>query len=173
MSTSEINLSWLFSSELPLPAGLSVEALATNTQELSRERLTGMEALLGKDAAQALAQKLGKYELGEEESRKLGLEGVALGSGGEFPALSPARWVSQPRAESWAALRARLHENGGEAVGLSLDASQREGFLKFLARNRVSAESDLTVIVNLARHFFSAEPLNVVVRYTGPRFHHV
>lgn len=170
---SEPNLHWMYSSELPLPAGLEIEVLGTNTAQLGRERLEGMEALVGKAAAQALAEKLGKYELGEEKTKELGLQGVALERDGEFPALSPARWAQNAKTENWAALRARLHENGAEAVGLSLNSKQRESFLHFLARNRVNADSDLTVIVNLARHFFSEDPLNVVVRYTGPRFHHV
>ncbi len=171
---SELSLSWLFSSELPLPAGLELAMVCTATEELGKIRLIEAGKLLGAPVAQELAEKLGTYEVGSEQAKALGLEGLRLEEEGGFPALSPARWGLHPQAESWMALRARMLECGGEVMGLSLNPEQRAGFLRFLGKHRVipAGASELERIVELARHFFFAEPLNVVVRYTGPRFHH-
>lgn len=167
-------LSWMYASELPLPAGLAIEVINTADVELGKQRLEGMTALVGKETAEALAEKLGSYELGEEEAKGLKMKGLQLGKNDELPALSPARWKEAPDSQFWAHLRARLHEKRIALKGLSLNASQREAFLNFMARNRVSADEELELeaIVGLARHFFFSEPINVVVRYTGPRFHH-
>ncbi len=168
------DLQWLFSHEHPLPAGLSLEALAPCALALGQERLDAAAELIGEQSALALAEKLGAYELAESEVNRLGLEGLELGPEGEVPALSPKRWGAFPEADNWDTLRARLNEEGGKVVGLSLNAEQRDRFLPFLSRNHVSAEANLDPekIVSLAQHFFFAEPLNVVVRYTATRFHH-
>jgi hypothetical protein len=167
-------MQWLFASELPLTKGLELEVLAPVPVELGHERIREASQLLGKSSAHSLAEKMAPYELGEQEAKQLGLEGICLNLDGEFPALTPGRWTLFPEAESWEAFRAKLRECGAEVVGLSLNREQRDLFLRFLARNHVNPEknSDSEKFVDLARHFFFSEPLNVVVRYTGPRFHH-
>lgn len=167
-----MSLAWIFAAEAPLPAGLSVETLAAASAELGDARLGAAEELLGRETARAIAKKTGAYELEEELARRLELEGLELGEGGEFPALSPSNWGNYPEAESWAAFTARLQAAKGEIRGLQLTASQREAFLQFLSRNRVEQDTAPGTVAELARHFFFSEPLNVVVRYTAPRFAH-
>jgi hypothetical protein len=168
------SLSWLFSSELPLPAGLEIAPVRPVAEELGQERLAEAGKLLGPAEAKALAEKLGAYEVETAKAKELGLEGIRLGRNGELPALSPARWARDSGAESWEALKARLKETNATVAGLSLSPDQRQAFLRFLARNRKDPEGapGPERMVELARHFFFSEPLNVVLRYTGPRFHH-
>lgn len=165
-------MNWLFAAEAPLPAGLELEVLANATQELTDNRFAEAQSLVGEERAGEIAHQLGPYELEEGLARKLELEGLKLGAAGEFNALTPAKWGKFPEAESWLAFTARLAESGGEIRGLLLNGQQREDLLRFLSRNRVNTDCEPTELVNLARHFFFEEPLNVVVRYTGPRFHH-
>lgn len=165
-------MNWLFAAESPLPAGLELEVLANATQELTDNRFAEAQGLVGAERAGEIAGQLGPYELEEGLARKLELEGLKLGAAGEFNALTPANWGKFPEAESWLALTTRLSGSGGEIRGLLLTGVQRESLLRFLSRNRVETDCDAVALVNIARHFFFEEPLNVVVRYTGPRFHH-
>jgi|GEM_PF-3973729 len=167
-----MNLSWVFASETPLPAGLSVEKVAAATAELGDSRLSAADGLLGRDNARAIAKKAGAYQLEDELARRLELEGLELGENGEFPALSPRDWGLYPEAETWSSFVARMKRSHGEIRGLLMSPSQREAFLQFLSRNRVDPKGEPEAIADLARHFFFSEPLNVVVRYTAPRFAH-
>lgn len=162
-------MNWLFPEGLPLPAGLSLEALQPAADALGNQRLAGAEEILGRESSLAVAKRAGPYLLEEGLALKLGLEGLELGEEGEVPALTPARWGRYPEALSWEKLRARLSEGGGEACGLLLSKEQAAAFLRFLSRQRISAEEGSPEkFLELARHFFFGKPLNVVVRYTGP-----
>jgi hypothetical protein len=161
-------MNWFFALEMPLPAGLELAVLATAAAELGSNRLAEAESLLGREAAREVAKKAGPYELDEGLARRLELEGLKLGAGGELPALSPTRWGLPAEAETWAQLNRRLAEKGGEIRGVQLSAAQRGAFLQFLSRNRVNVDGTALEMVELARHFFFGEPINVVVRYTGP-----
>ncbi len=161
-----MSLSWIFPAELPLPSSLTVELLAGAAEEQGNARIAAAEKLLGREPARAIAKKAGGYELDDELARRLELEGLKLGPGGEFPALSPAGWGRYPAAEGWVAFRARLAEAGAEILGLQLDGSQREALLAFLSRNRVDSDAPPATIVDIARHLFSGEALKVVVRNT-------
>lgn len=162
-------MNWLFPEGLPLPAGLSLEALQPAADALGDQRLDGAEELLGRESARALAKRAGPYLLEEGLALKLGLEGLELGKEGEVEALTPARWGRHPEALSWEQLRARLADSGGEARGLMLSKEQAAAFLRFLSRQRIDAEEGPPEkFLDLARHFFFGKPLNVVVRYTGP-----
>ncbi len=167
-----MSFEWIFAAESTLPAGLEVETLSCASDELGNLRLGEAQALIGVEAARALALKAGPYELEEDLARRLELEGLKLGVGGEFSALSPPAWGAYAEAESWQSFTRRLSQAPAEIVGLQLTATQREAFLQFFSRNRVDPESTPAAVAELARHFFFGEPLNVVVRYTGPRFHH-
>ena len=163
--------SWLFQSTVPLPAEHSIAAMLNACEDLGNARLSEAGGILGAAAAAAAASKLGRYELSDEVARALGLAGAELGEGGEFPALSPGRWAAHSGAECPRALTMRLEDEGREIAGLLLSDGQRDSFLRFLARNRVNTGGAITAgkAVSLARHFFSAEPVQVVVRYTAGR----
>lgn len=161
-------MSWLFAEEKPLPPGLELVPVPGVARALGKKRLATAEDLLGKAPAKAAAESLGRYELEESLARQLELEGLELGEGGEVPALSPARWASHLDSQSWEGLRARVSAGGAEIAGLRLPARQREAFLRFLSRHRVSAEP--AKVVELALHFFADADLNVVIRHTVPRF---
>jgi hypothetical protein len=147
--------------EEALPGGLRAAEVPNACAEVGSARLAEAAAVLGEAASLAEAERLGRYELADEVARELRLRGVALGEGGEVPALSPARWRAWPAAPD---LR--------ELVGLRLTAEQKASFLRFLTRNH---EGDPLALaperaLELARPFFLAEPLAVVLRDTEPRF---
>ena len=127
--------------------------------------------MLGRADAEAVAEKLGYYELDEACVRELESSGAKVGIDGKWPALSPMRWLASREAESWENLLTRLKEKGGSVAGLRLSAAQRKGFHDFLHRNHVSP-GEPERLVSLARHFFFGEPIIVVLAYTGPRFPH-
>lgn len=167
-----MSLCWVFFSELPLPAGLRSEAIATASLEQGLARLAEAQALIGREAALELAKKLGRYELDDDCVQDLRLRGACAGKDGELPALSPSRWLEYPEIESWVSFQARLKKEGGYVAGLRLTPEERRAFLDFMARNHVIVDdiSSLEPIIELARHFFFAKPLNVVLGYTGPSF---
>lgn len=160
-------MNWLFASGKPLPEGYSLEALQPAADELGDSRLALAEHLLGREASRSIARRLGRYELTDALALRLELEGVKLGEGGEVPALSPSRWGLYPEARAWAELRSSLAENHAALAGLLLTAEQAEGFRRFLSRHSVGDGAPVERIVELARHYFHGEPLNVVVRYTA------
>jgi hypothetical protein len=165
-----VSPAWSFDASLPLPEGHSLLLLEPVAAELGDQRLHQAVALLGRETALTAAAKAGSYELDEELARRLALEGVELGEGGRIPALSPPEWGRHPEAHGRASFVESLMRSGGELRGLRLGKGEEESFRRFLSRNRVSEESEPGFILELARHFFFSEPLNVVVRYTGPRF---
>jgi hypothetical protein len=127
--------------------------------------------VLGEREARDRAEKLGAYELDEESVRRLENAGSAPGASGEFPALSPGRWVGTARADDADALESRL-AGGDELAGVLLTESQRESFLRFLTRNHEQEAEGMAPerALRLARHFFFQEPVVAVVRHTAPRF---
>ncbi|MGZ3650499.1 MAG: hypothetical protein ACXVB9_03135 [Bdellovibrionota bacterium] len=159
-------MNWLFHPGA-LPPGYREALLQNVCTEFGSARLHEAARVLGDPALAARAAKVaGRYELRDDLCQALGLAGVALDEAGEIPALSPERWEENPTGESRSALGLRLAEEGRELAGLMLEERQRELFLRFLARNRVSNLTALKA-VSLARHFFSAEPVTVVIRYTA------
>jgi hypothetical protein len=106
-----------------------------------------------KEAARSAAREAGRYELDGEAMRALGLSGVELGGVGEIPALSPERWAALPT----------LAGSQGIPVGLILNGVQSEAFSRFLARNHVSQLTPERAVL-IARHFFHAEPVQLVLR---------
>lgn len=160
-------MSWLFPDDRPLPEGCSLEALQPAADELGDARLALAEELLGREAARSVARRLGHYELTEALALRLELEGVKLGEAGEVRALSPARWGRFPEARSWAGLRETLAESRAVLEGLQLSPEQAGGFRRFLSRHSVGGSAPVERVVELARHYFHGQPINVVVRYTA------
>jgi len=120
-----MNLNWVFAMEAPLPAGLEIETLAAVPNELGDTRTNEAVALLGREAARAIANKVGPYQLEEEIARRLELEGLKLGEEGEFKALTPSTWGKHPNAESWSSFTMRLSQSGAEIRGLRLTQERR------------------------------------------------
>ncbi|HEY8279778.1 MAG TPA: hypothetical protein VIH99_09155 [Bdellovibrionota bacterium] len=167
-----MNLGWMYASDLPLPSGLKLELVANGIGEMGRRRLATLAQLLGQTEASRVADAAGAYELDDDLAGEVKLRGGVLGPSNEIRALSPNQWAGQSQASSLEDLRSRLEREEGKILGLMLNPDERTRFLAFLARNQVDPDSAPEEIVSLARHFFSHEPMNVVVRYTGPRFHH-
>lgn len=157
-------MSWLHPQGKPLPAGHSLAALLPVADELGASRLRLAEGIVGRELAKNMARKLGPYQLSEELALRLELEGLKMGEEGELPCLTPARWGVYPEALRWEELHAALEREGAELAGLLLTEAQAESFRRFLARRNVRDEAPPARIVELARHYFHGQPLNVVVR---------
>ncbi len=157
-------MSWLHQQGKPIPAGYSLAALLPVADELGAARLQLAEGIVGRELARGMARKLGPYQLSDELVLRLELEGLKVGEDGELPCLTPSRWGRYPEALRWEELLGALKQEGVELAGLLLTEAEAESFRRFLLRRGVREESPAARIVELARHYFHGQPLNVLVR---------
>lgn len=122
------------------------------------ERLLLLSEILGsREAAKNLAEDAGRYELSDALVAQVQHKGLQLGQEGEVPALSPCRWNFSLGV---------IPE--GKLLGILMEREKIKKFLDFLQLGNAPATMEATL--ELARHFFYEDSLNLVVEYTLPRF---
>lgn len=140
------------------PEGTVVRSVPSLSSLRGSERVVVLESVLGEKLAESVSARAGLYLLDDSLAHDLRLRGLDLPENGELPALSPARWK-------------KISEEAipvGRLVGVLLSPEKKNALQLFLRASR--HEITLDDLVNVARHYFYEDSLNLLVEYTAPRF---
>lgn len=142
-----------------IPEGFHAIELPSLSDEQAACRYKSLRQILGPNAADRAAKRVGPYLLDEELTEKLKMKGLDLPEDGELKALSANRW---PREIAQV-------EELSSMTGVILTESQRKTFQSVMRLRRTPLS--VTDGLELCRHLFFEQKVKVVVPYTAPRFH--
>lgn len=146
---------WLYSE---ISSDHRAHSIPSLSAQKGTERLLLLSEILGsREVAKRVADEAGQYELSDSLVQQLQTKGLILGENGEIAALSPARWDFSLGVVP-----------EGKILGILLPKEKQKKFLDFLKLG--NAPATLEAMLELARHFFYEDSLNLVVEYTLPRF---
>ncbi len=161
---------WILTEEQALEKGLEICELPSRVGREGVARLLAAGALVGHADAEAMA--VNRFLLSDALVHRLKLEGVVLGEGGEFPALSSQRWLRfdllhepLPLGE-W---QERWETEDRELLAIILTPKEKQSLLTFLKAAARKEVTDIWQLADITDRFFHKDSIKLATTYTAPR----